>query len=172
LPFNFKSKVMQSRTISFQLEEYQSDSELAEADASLLQKARDICKQAYAPYSGFGVGAVALLANNEIISGTNQENASYPVGVCAERALLATAGTLYPGIPIVKMALSYEAGTQPANGPITPCGMCRQALKEFEMRTGSPVCLIMSGQEGPVWIIRESKNLLPLAFGKRDLPEH
>jgi cytidine deaminase len=160
---------MQSSTFSFQLEEFYSSEELPAADAELLQKAREVCKQAYAPYSGFGVGAVALLANNEIMSGTNQENASYPVGVCAERALLAAAGTLYPGIPILKIALSYHSSDHPANSPITPCGMCRQAIREFEMRTGSPVCLIMGGQEGPVWIIRESQNLLPLAFGKADL---
>lgn len=160
---------MQSSTFSFELEEYHSSEELSAADYELLQQAREVCKQAYAPYSGFGVGAVALLANKELISGTNQENASYPVGICAERTLLAAAGTRYPGVPILKIALSYHSSSHPANSPITPCGMCRQAIREFEVRTGSPVCLIMGGQEGPVWIIRESRFLLPLAFGKNDL---
>ncbi|HEX7756241.1 MAG TPA: cytidine deaminase, partial [Niabella sp.] len=101
--------------------------------------------------------------------GTNQENASYPVGICAERALLATVGTQYAEEPITTLAVSYHSLNGTSNHPISPCGMCRQALSEYETRSGKPIRLLLAGMEGPVYIIDSVKDLLPLAFGEDDL---
>lgn len=156
---------MRSIQYQFSFQEFASASELNKADADLLQRARQLTEQAYAPYSNFKVGAAALLKNGEIITGTNQENASYPVGICAERTLLAAAGTLHTRMPILTMAISYHNQAGELNDtPISPCGMCRQALSEYEERTGEPIRLILAGLNGPVQIIEKASQLLPLAF--------
>jgi len=153
----------------FSFTEYDSIDELDPEDAWLLGEARDITKSAYAPYSQFLVGAVAKLANGEIIAGTNQENASYPVGLCAERALLASAATVYPNVPINTIAISYQTIGSNGNHPISPCGMCRQALQEFEERTNQSIRLILGGLEGKIFIIDQASQLLPLAFTGKEL---
>jgi cytidine deaminase len=157
--------------IRFQFDEFESINDLPSSDRVLLEQARLITADAYAPYSGFLVGAAARLSNLEIVTGTNQENASYPIGICAERTLLAAAGTQYPDTPITSMAISYHNTRIENNSgkPISPCGMCRQALHEFEERTGQPIRLILSGQEGKVWVIETSAHLLPLAFSGSEL---
>lgn len=143
--------------------------ELDEADAQLLSLARKATKKAYAPYSKFNVACVGKLENGRSVTGTNQENASYPVGICAERALLATVGTQYPDEAIETLAITYHALNGESNHPISPCGMCRQALNEYEERTGKPIRLILSGMEGKIFIIEKAKYLLPLAFTDKDL---
>src|SRR5260370_1184112 len=81
-------------------------------------------------------GSTARLVNGELITGTNQENASYPVGICAERTLLSVAGALFPGVAIDTLAVSYDNEQGSSDRPISPCGICRQSLQEFEQRTG------------------------------------
>lgn len=150
---------------------YDSINELDKKDAWLLTEARSVTVQAYAPYSKFHVGAVAILVNGEIVAGTNQENASYPVGICAERTLLAAASSNYPGIAIETMAISYKNVTNPSqsNHPVSPCGMCRQSLQEYESRTNHPIRLILAGMEGKVFVIEKSSMLLPLGFNSIEL---
>lgn len=143
--------------------------ELNSEDAALVERARAVTKKAYAPYSKFQVSCVAKLANGKIVAGTNQENASYPVGICAERAMLATVGTQYTDVPIETVAISYHAAEGESNHPISPCGMCRQALTEYENRTEKPIRLLLSGMEGKIYIINTAKDLLPLAFSDDDL---
>jgi cytidine deaminase len=152
----------------FNYQVYNSIDELNEKDSTLLKKAREVTKQAYAPYSKFHVGAAARLSNNEILTGTNQENASYPVGICAERALLSTISSLYPDTAIATMAVSYQSHTHSSDHPISPCGMCRQFILEFEKRLG-PIRLILGGQQGKVFIIESASQLLPLAFTSDEL---
>lgn len=154
---------------SFEYETYNSINELNEQDKKLLQAARDFTKTAYAPYSNFQVAAVAQLANGEIVKGTNQENASYPVGTCAERALLGSLGALFPNEPIDTMAITYHNLNASSDKPASPCGMCRQALREYETRTQHPIRLILSGTEGKVFIISQAGMLLPLGFTSSDL---
>ncbi|MES1160184.1 MAG: cytidine deaminase, partial [Bacteroidota bacterium] len=98
---------MQKKECNFSYEVYDNVGQLSDEDAELLGKARAVTKNAYAPYSHFRVGAVASLENGQLVSGTNQENASFPVGICAERVLLSTASSLYPGIAINTLAISY-----------------------------------------------------------------
>jgi cytidine deaminase len=160
---------MQQEQYHFNYEVYQSIEELSFDDMDLLQQAKIICEKAYAPYSHFLVGAAAILSNGKIITGTNQENASYPVGICAERTLLSTAGTVYPESHIVTMAISYRNAEGNNNIPVSPCGMCRQALVEHETRYQHPVRLILGGMQGIVYIIPQSNFLLPLNFSIKNL---
>lgn len=142
---------------------------LAPLDAALLRQARELTAVAYAPYSKFHVASVARLANGAIVKGTNQENASFPVGICAERSLLAAVGTLYPNEVIEVLAVTYQPQQGLSNRPISPCGMCRQSLLEYETRVGHPIRLILAGMEVPVYIIHSAKDLLPFAFSDSDL---
>jgi cytidine deaminase len=160
---------MKEQKFEFEYEVYNSISELENEDADLLTKARTVTKQAYAPYSNFLVGAAARLNNGEIVSGTNQENASYPVGICAERVLLGNAATLYPGVGIDTMAISYDSKEVKSDHPISPCGMCRQSLLEYETRTEKPIRLILAGQEGKIIIVKTVQFLLPFAFNSSEL---
>jgi cytidine deaminase len=150
-------------------EEYASAEELPEKDAALLDMARKTTKDAYAPYSRFRVGAAARLINGEIITGTNQENASYPVGICAERTLLSVAGALFPGVAIDTLAVSYDNENGPSDRPLSPCGICRQSLQEFEQRTGRSMRVVLGGQQGEVIVLEQSGLLLPFAFTGDDL---
>ena len=154
---------------SFSYHVYNSVDELNKEDAWLLQHAKDISKDAYAPYSQFQVGAAAQLLNGEIVKGTNQENASYPVGICAERVLLSAAATLHPQVPIESLAVSYRSNTVKSNHPITPCGICRQTLQEYEHRVHHPIRLILGGMDGKVIVIEKASMLIPLSFTSGDL---
>jgi cytidine deaminase len=160
---------MQKKEHHFSYELHDSIKELSEEDAKLLNEARAVTKNAYAPYSHFRVGAVAILENGQTVSGTNQENASYPVGICAERVLLSTVSSLYPNVAIDTLAVSYNNENGPSDQPISPCGICRQSLQEFEQRTGRPVRLILGGQEGKIYIIPKASFLLPFAFTGEEL---
>ena len=135
---------MSEHKFEFTYEVYNDITELTNEDADLLIKARAVTKQAYAPYSQFFVGAAASLVNGEMVVGTNQENASYPVGICAERVLLGNAATLFPDIAIDTMAISYDSKEVKSDHPISPWGMCRQSLLEYETRTDKPIRLILA----------------------------
>ena len=160
---------MQEKRFEFSFEVYDSIDELNADDRQLLMEARNITDKAYAPYSNFHVGAAAKLSNNKIVTGTNQENASYPVGICAERVLLSATSSLYPGVPIETMAVSYQSKKIKSDHPISPCGMCRQALQESESRMKKPIRLILGGIEGKVYVIKSASLLLPLAFTNEEL---
>jgi len=153
----------------FSIRSYNSIDELNKEDAQLLAEARNVTKYAYAPYSKFRVGAFARLINGQTLSGTNQENASYPAGICAERTLLSAASSLFPGIGIETIAISYNNTRGRSDTPISPCGICRQSLVEFQERTNAIIRLILSGMEGKVLIIENAANLLPLIFGANDI---
>lgn len=155
---------MQQTEYRFPYEVYGSLTELPEQDAVLLQQARQVTATAYAPYSRFRVGAVARLANGEIVTGSNQENASYPAGICAERVLMSVAAARFPEVPIETLAVSYHNEQGKSDHPVSPCGICRQSLQEFEGRVGQPIRLVLSGMEGKVFVIPQSGYLLPLAF--------
>jgi len=160
---------MKENKFEFQYEVYEDISQLTERDAWLLKEAKTVTDQAYAPYSNFHVGAVAMLENGEVVAGTNQENASYPVGICAERVLLGTVATVHPKVPISSIAISYNSEEVKSDHPIFPCGMCRQALLEYETRLKKPIRLILGGMEGKVYIIKTASLLLPFAFTRNEL---
>lgn len=153
----------------FNYEVYASADELSEQDLQLVKAAREVTQTAYAPYSNFKVGAAALLQNGKIVTGSNQENASFPVGTCAERVLLGTASVAYPKTGIKTLAVSYHNLNGSSNKPISPCGMCRQALKEFEDYTQSTIRIILAGMEGKVYVLETVSQLLPFSFSNDDM---
>lgn len=140
-------------------------------DAALLKAAREITANAYAPYSNFYVGAVAELNNGKTVSGTNQENASSPAGICSERVLLSAASVLYPNVPIKTLAISYvnKNKSDKNDQPVSPCGICRQSLVEYEERMQQKMRIILSAAKGKVIILESAAALLPLSFGSSDL---
>src|SRR5687768_9041072 len=125
---------MKEKKFEFEYEVYDDIDNLTEEDAWLLREARAVTEQAYAPYSKFHVGAIAMLENGKVVAGTNQENASYPVGICAERVLLGSVATLHPNVAVKSIAISYNSEEGKSDHPISPCGMCRQTLLEYETR--------------------------------------
>jgi cytidine deaminase len=145
---------------------------LDDDDALLLEAARKATGDAYAPYSKFRVGAAIRLVNGQVISGSNQENASFPAGICAERVVLSAASATHPGTAIISLALTYinESGT--GNRPISPCGICRQTLAEYEQRFDQAIRLILGGVSGEIYIISRATDLLPLAFSNLELNTH
>jgi cytidine deaminase len=160
---------MQQHLIQVSFDEYQDISALNSQDAALLQAAREAIELSYAPYSRFQVGAAARLNNGAILKGSNQENASFPAGLCAERVLLSICSSLYPGIPIIDMAISYNNQLGVSNKPISPCGVCRQSLSEYENMVNHSIRLILGGTHGKVIIIDKATDLLPLAFSSADM---
>src|SRR6185312_3947319 len=160
---------MHNEIYKFDYKIYDSIEELNSADAQLLREARNVTQFAYVPYSNFRVGAFAKLENGKTVSGTNQENASYPAGICAERTLMSTASSLFPGVGIETMAISYHNLNGDSNRPISPCGICRQTLSEFQERTNHPIRIILSGMEGKVQIIENAADPLPLLFSAEDM---
>lgn len=160
---------MNKKEFKFNFQVFDSIEELNKEDANLLREARKVTEFAYVPYSGFRVGAFAKLVNGKTVSGTNQENASYPAGICAERTLISTASSLFPGVGIESIAISYHNSKGKSDQPVSPCGICRQTFAEFQERTKSSIRIILGGLEGEVWVIENAKYLLPLAFGADNL---
>ena len=160
---------MTDKNITISFKQYDSLDELTAEQRKLLDEAYKAMSNAYAPYSNFSVGAAALLKNGNIVIGSNQENASYPVGICAERVLLSTAANLFPKVPIDTLAISYKSGKGKDTEPISPCGMCRQCLIEYENVVSQPIRIILSGMSGEVYIIANAGMLLPLGFSGKNL---
>lgn len=143
--------------------------ELPEDIQNLMDQAVEIRKKAYAPYSQFRVGAALLLDNGKIISGSNQENAAYPSGLCAERTAIFYAGSAYPEAKILKMAITAASDNNQTQAPIPPCGSCRQSIAEYEIKQESPIEIYFMGEIGEIYKSESLKNLLPLMFDKKFL---
>ncbi|MFM2135398.1 MAG: cytidine deaminase [Bacteroidota bacterium] len=143
--------------------------ELNETDRDLVAAARKAAADAYAPYSEFQVGAVLRLEDGTLIHGNNQENASYSLGLCAERVALFAAGANHPGKKIVAMAITAHSPNFEINRPIAPCGACRQAIAEYEHRYRQPIRLILTGEKGEILVAESIEGLLPLQFTADDL---
>ena len=157
---------MKKRNISFELLVFESLGELNKQDHEVLLKAIDARKDAYAPYSNFKVGAAVLLGNGEMVLGNNQENASYPSGLCAERVALFYAGARYPGVKIISIAISAMANSHLVDKPAAPCGNCRQAISEYEFKQNSPIEIILMGETGEILKCKSVADILPLGFNK------
>jgi len=155
---------MKKENYQFEYTRVSSQDHLKSEDQELMRHAWNASSHGYAPYSNFLVGAAARLKSGIILTGSNQENASYPVGVCAERVLLGIIASQHPDIPIDTMAITYQTQNRKSNIPVSPCGMCRQALVEFENRVSMPIRLLLGGETGEVLIIDSTRLLLPLAF--------
>ncbi|NJW53906.1 cytidine deaminase [Salinimicrobium oceani] len=155
---------MKKITISADLEVYDSENELPQDVQSLMTQAIEAREKSYSPYSKFKVGAALFLENGEVITGSNQENASYPAGLCAERTAIFYAGAKYPGIKIEKIAISARSENHHVEIPTPPCGSCRQAIAEYEVKQEEPIEIYFMGEKGKVVKANSISDLLPLIF--------
>jgi len=148
---------------------YPSTSSLSAEDTELIQVANEALEKSYSPYSKFRVAAAIRMANGEILTGSNQENAAYPSGLCAERVALFAAKHRWPDVDVSTMAIAASSDIGQLNEPVSPCGACRQVLLEYELNQTIPMRLLLCGEKGDVALIPSSKSLLPLYFNKEFL---
>jgi len=153
---------MKNFNITAKIQIYSYD-ELNPEEKNLIEHAKIACSRAYAPYSQFQVGAAVLLANGEIVTGSNQENVAFPSGLCAERTALFYANSQYPDYAVKSLAVAAFTQGDFIDRPISPCGACRQVVLETELRFQSPVRILLYGKS-EIYSIEGIKDLLPLAF--------
>ena len=158
-----KEKKIELSFISAQL------SELSSEEKQLVANAKSSLSTAYAPYSGFLVGASVLLENGEIINGSNQENVAYPSGLCAERVAIFYASAQYPGVPIKAIAVTANTHLDPSEIPASPCGNCRQTLAEYQQKQSTSIPIIFMGASGKIVYCNSVLDLLPFAFSAKFL---
>lgn len=152
------------RKIVIKVDEYGSFNELNPSDRELLEQAIIASETSYSPYSSFRVGAAVRMGNGEIITGSNQENAAYPSGLCAERVAMFYAQSRFPDIHLATIAVYASTEEFRLDHPVTPCGACRQVMAEYENRHGKKIRVIMGGANGLVQIVEGIDSLLPLMF--------
>lgn len=154
---------MQTNKIEINYKQYSSIQELSASDRILAEKAIEAQKSSYAPYSDFNVGAAVLLEDGDIITGSNQENAATPSGLCAERVAMFAAGAAKPGVPMVALALAGGPDMTLCDEPATPCGACRQAMAEYQKIGKKPMAIIMVGAK-KIWRFERVDDILPFIF--------
>lgn len=147
----------------FKYTEYSKKEDLSAEDLKVVNNAIDAQKSSYSPYSKFKVGAAVLLANGEIIQGSNQENGAYPSGLCAERVALFYAGAKFPNVPIKTIAISASFDNHLTSEPISPCGACRQVMIESRNIGNEPMRVILTGKDR-IYVIEDVTFLLPFSF--------
>ena len=160
---------MKEITITTQFKVFESIEELPNDIQDLMTQAVEVRKNAYAPYSKFRVGVAIFLDNGKIVLGSNQENAAYPSGLCAERVAIFYAGAVYPEARILKMAITAASDTNQTTAPIPPCGSCRQSIAEYEIKQETPIEIYFMGEIGAIYKSESLKNLLPFMFDKKFL---
>lgn len=160
---------MEIKKISISFEEYREGEKLLPSDSGLIEEAVAALNGSYAPYSNFHVGAALLLEDGEIVRGSNQENAAYPSGLCAERVAIFYANSKFPGIAIDSIAITAKADHFKTSEPVTPCGACRQVIAETEKRQNKKIRIIMKGDSGSTRIVDGIQNLLPMMFHEEKL---
>ena len=153
---------MKDLTLQIDIKIYDYE-ELSDADRTLMDEAIRATERSYAPYSHFSVGAAAYLANGTIVSGTNQENAAYPSGLCAERTTLFYANSQYPDQTVNTLAIAARNERDFLDAPIPPCGACRQVMLETEKRFNHPMRILLYGKKG-IYELKNVGDLLPLSF--------
>ena len=160
---------MKEIQIETKLSVFESFEELSQSEKDFMNQAIEIRKKAYAPYSKFLVGAAIVLENGIVLQGSNQENAAYPSGLCAERVVIFYAGANYPNNKIVKLFISATPSDRDSENPIPPCGSCRQSIAEYEIKQDLPIEIYFMGAKGAVYKSDSLKNLLPFMFDKSNL---
>ena len=158
---------MKEVTLNIHIQSY-SFEELEVKDQELINKAKEATYHSYAPYSNFFVGAALLLENGRIVCGSNQENAAYPSGLCAERTALFYANSRYPDQPVITLAVAARTAAGFIDEPIPPCGACRQVMVETEKRFSQPFRILLFGEK-KIYAVSGIKDLLPLAFDSSDM---
>lgn len=157
---------------ALEVEVFDDITEMPHDEQELMTEATAAMDRAYAPYSGFHVGAAIRLENGTIIQGNNQENMAYPSGLCAERVAFFHAGAMHPGAKILKLAITAGSDSFPSDHPIAPCGACRQSMLEYELNQQQAITVILRGKEGKTYRLHGVKSLLPLFFNEEGLKQH
>ena len=158
---------MTEKDIRISFNEYKSIEELGSEDAQLVREAIAAMEGSFAPYSHFNVGAAIRLNSGKIVKGANQENAAFPVTICAERNALFTAGNLYPDVKIEAIAIAARNAQGFLSHPISPCGSCRQVMIETETRHQHPLRIVLYGTEG-IYVLEGIATLMPLSFNNME----
>lgn len=164
--------MMEEITFVTRVENFSNTEELNSAERELILASEEAMKRAYAPYSGFQVGAAVLLENGVVVQGNNQENMAYPSGLCAERVAIYHAGATYPGVKVKAVAISAGSDVLEVSHPVSPCGACRQAMLEYEMNQQQSIVILMKGRTSQVYRVTGVKQLLPLFFNEQGLKQH
>ena len=154
---------MKTRELKITFTSYANIDELPQAEKELLLSAIDATAGSYSPYSGFSVGAAVRMANGEIISAANQENAAYPSGLCAERVTLFAANANHPNTPVVALALACYTNGHFTKDVASPCGACRQVMLETETRFATSMKVILYCESG-CYVFDKAADLLPISF--------
>ena len=154
---------MTSKEIRIVYNEYESLDQLDPRDRELAQAAIEATKSSYAPYSHFNVGAAVRLDNGEIIKGSNQENAAYPSGICAERTAMFYASANYPENAMTAIAITASQNGTLCDNPATPCGSCRQVMAQYQTKGGLPMEILLIGGK-KIWKFSKVDDVLPLIF--------
>lgn len=157
---------MKKLSIATPITVYDRVDELPLKVQELMLAAVEIRNTAYAPYSKFHVGTAFLLANGEVITGNNQENAAYPSGMCAERVAVWQAASRFPDVKIEIIAITASSKSNPVTKPVAPCGGCRQALSEYEIKQNQDIEIYFMGETGQIIKTESLHDLLPLAFDR------
>ncbi len=155
--------VMTNKEIKIAYQEFDSIGQLDPKDRELAEAAIEATKGSYAPYSKFNVGAALRLDNGIIIKGSNQENAAYPSGLCAERTALFYASAAYPESAVESIAIVASQNGTICDNPATPCGACRQVMAQYQLKGDRPMSIILAGGS-KVWKFEKVEDLLPLIF--------
>jgi len=155
---------MKEQQLQLSFRSYDSMEELSTGDRHLMEKAQEALVKSYSPYSEFKVGAAVFLQNQQTVTGANQENAAYPMCLCAEMVTLSRVESEFPGMVIETIAITVK-GEKVAEKPAAPCGACRQILFEKETRQQHPLRILIMGEVGPIFELASAKDLLPFAFG-------
>ena len=155
---------MEIRQIGFELRIHATAADLNETDRMLLREAHKALAGAYAPYSKFRVGAALQLISGECVIGSNQENASYPSGLCAERVAVFQAGARFPNSVIQTLVIVARDAENTLKIPAAPCGNCRQAIYEYESKQAQPIRILLQGGDGVIYECPSIAALLPLGF--------
>jgi len=160
---------MESIKINTEIKVYNNLNELPENFQQLLSSAEEAMHKAHAPYSNFKVGAAVLLDDGAIVQGNNQENASYPAGTCAESVALNYASAMNPNAKVVAIAIQTKHPTTPQEIPSMPCGICRQAILEYQHKGGQDIVILTRSEKGMIYMANSVNDILPFAFDKSAL---
>jgi len=152
------------KEIKINFEVIPSYDELNDIEKTLFDKAKAIREKAYAPYSHFWVGCAVLLENGEIITGSNQENAAYPSGLCAERTTIFWTSANYPDVKIKKLFVIGAPKDALTSAAIPPCGSCRQSILEYEAKQKEPIEIYFASLNGEILKTKSIRDLLPFSF--------
>jgi cytidine deaminase len=162
--------MIKTKNISFSYTEYDQNEELDSADRELVIAAREAASNAYAPYSGFMVGAAVRLESGLIIRGANVENAAFPSGICAERSAFSNSISNYKDDKPVAMAIASMTKNGLTDDSPAPCGSCRQVIAEEESRIGGKIKIILSGKNKTL-VVDGISSLLPMQFNRKNLKD-